>query len=123
VARTRKTLLIVEDSDFSRDLLAQIFEDAYEIELASDGPAALEIVAAKRPDLILMDIGLPGMSGLDVVRAIRVRATTVPIIAVSACVMPGDKERAIEAGCDDFVTKPIDDAILVETATRHLGRQ
>ena len=93
------------------------------IELAADGPAALEVAAAKRPDLILMDIGLPGMSGLEVARAIRVRASTVPIIAVSACVMPGDRERAIEAGCDDFVAKPVDDAILVETVARHLGRQ
>lgn len=123
MACTRKTLLIVEDSAFNRDLLAQIFEDAYEIELAADGPSALEVAAAERPDLILMDIGLPGMSGLEVVRAIRVRASTVPIIAVSACVMPGDRERAIEAGCDDFVAKPIDDAILVETVARHLGPQ
>jgi two-component system, cell cycle response regulator DivK len=123
VACTRKTLLIVEDSDFNRDLLVQIFEDAYEIELAADGPSALDVAAAKRPDLILMDIGLPGMSGLEVVRAIRVRASMVPIIAVSACVMPGDRERAIEAGCDDFVAKPVDDATLVETVARHLDRE
>jgi CheY-like chemotaxis protein len=116
----RRTLLIVEDSEFNRELLVQIFEDSYEIELASDGQTAVEVAAAKHPDLILMDIGLPAMSGLEAVRAIRESATSVPIIAVSARVMPSDRERAIDAGCDDFVAKPIDDVALVELVDRHL---
>jgi CheY-like chemotaxis protein len=109
----KKTLLIVEDSELSRDLLVQIFEDEYELELASDGRAAVEVAAAVQPDLILMDIGLPLMSGLDAVRAIRASRPEVPIIAVSSRVMVGDKERALEAGCSEFVSKPIDDALLV----------
>jgi two-component system, cell cycle response regulator DivK len=116
----RRRLLIVEDSDLNRDLLAQIFEDLYEIECASDGETAVEVAAAQRPDLILMDIGLPGMSGLDAVRAIRARAIHIPIIAVSSRVMPGDKERALDAGCDEFVEKPIDDERLVELVGRLL---
>ena len=68
-----KRLLIVEDSELNRDLLVQIFEDAYEIELAADGETAIEAAATEPPDLILMDIGLPGLSGLDAVRAIRAR--------------------------------------------------
>jgi two-component system, cell cycle response regulator DivK len=114
----RKTLLIVEDSDLNRDLLVQIFEDDYDIELAWDGATAVELASAKRPDLILMDIGLPGVSGLDAVRAIRASAVDVPIIAVSSRVMPGDRERALDAGCDEFVAKPIDDAHLVELVAR-----
>jgi two-component system, cell cycle response regulator DivK len=120
----RKTLLIVEDSDLNRDLLVQIFEDSYDLELAEDGDTAVEIVSASPPDLILMDIGLPGrLSGLEAVRAIRARAPSVPIIAVSSGVMPGDRERAIDAGCDDFVAKPIDDVRLVELVARALERR
>jgi two-component system, cell cycle response regulator DivK len=119
----RQLLLIVEDSDFSRDLLVQIFEATYDIELASDGRMAVELAAARRPDLILMDIGLPGMGGLDAVRAIRADTATVPIIAVSSHVMPGDRERALDAGCDDFVAKPIDDVVLVDMVARHLEQR
>jgi two-component system cell cycle response regulator DivK len=118
----RKKLLIVEDNDFNRDLLVQIFEGSYEIELAADGRAAVEAASATSPDLILIDIGLPEMTGLEAVRAIRGLAMELPIIAVSSRVMPGDRERAIEAGCDEFVAKPIDDAKLVELVGRSLRR-
>jgi two-component system cell cycle response regulator DivK len=111
-------LLIVEDNELSRDLLVQIFEDSYDIEVASDGHAAVLVAASDRPDLILMDIGLPGLNGLDAVRAIRARSLDVPVIAVSSLVMPGDRERALEAGCDEFVSKPIDDVALVEMVDR-----
>jgi two-component system, cell cycle response regulator DivK len=117
----RKTLLIVEDSDLNRELMVQIFEDSYDLEVAADGETAVEIVMAGVPDLILMDIGLPGrLSGLEAVRAIRARAPSVPIIAVSSGVMPGDKEQALDAGCDDFVAKPIDDVRLMELVARAL---
>jgi two-component system cell cycle response regulator DivK len=119
----RKTLLIVEDSHLNRDLLVQIFEASYDIEIASDGEAAVELAVAGRADLVLMDIGLPGLSGLDAVRAIRARAVRIPIIAVSSRVMPGDKELALDAGCDDFVPKPIDDVLLVEMVDRLLVRR
>jgi two-component system cell cycle response regulator DivK len=119
----RRRLLIVEDSELSRDLLVQILEDAYELELAADGETAIELAAAARPDLILMDIGLPGLGGLDAVRAIRSADPDVPVIAVSSGVMPGERERAIAAGCDEFVAKPIDDLALVEMVTRLLERR
>jgi two-component system cell cycle response regulator DivK len=119
----RKRLLIVEDSDLNRDLLVQIFEDTYDLEAASDGVAAVELAATKRPDLILMDIGLPRLGGLEAVRAIRAKDPGVPIIAVSSRVMPGDREKAIAAGCDDFVAKPIDDLLLVELVSRLLERR
>lgn len=114
----RKTLLIVEDNELNRDLLVQIFEDEYEIETAPDGETAVEMALSRRPDLILMDIGLPGLSGLEAIRRIRAGLGAVPIVAVSSGVMPGDRERAIEAGCDEFVAKPIDDVRLVELVGR-----
>jgi two-component system, cell cycle response regulator DivK len=120
---TRRRLLIVDDGDLDRDLLVQIFEDAYELVLAADGETAIEAAATTQPDLILMDIGLPGSSGLDAVRAIRKRGTDVPIIAVSSYVMPGDEERALGCGCDDFVAKPIDDLHLVAMVERLLGEK
>jgi two-component system cell cycle response regulator DivK len=116
-----KTLLIAEDSELNSDLLAQIFEEAFEIKLAFDGETAVEIATTKQVDVILLDVGLPSVSGLDAARAIRATGTTTPIIAVSAGVMPGDRERAIEAGCDEFVAKPIDDELLVETVGRLVG--
>jgi two-component system, cell cycle response regulator DivK len=119
----REVLLIVEDSELNRDLLVQIFEDSYDIELAANGRSAVDIASAKQPDLILMDVGLPGQSGLEAVRAIRARGAQMPIVAVSSGVMPGDRERAIEAGFDDFVAKPIDDLVLVEKVARLLERR
>jgi two-component system, cell cycle response regulator DivK len=119
----RKRMLIVEDSEFSRDLLVQLFESAYELAVAADGETAVELASASPPDLILMDIGLPGMSGLDSVRAIRARSEDVPIIAVSSKVMPGEREQALAAGCDEFVPKPIDDLGLVEMVGRVLERR
>jgi two-component system cell cycle response regulator DivK len=117
----KRKLLIVEDTELDRDLLVQILDEAYEIELAADGEEAVELAATAQPDLILMDIGLPGLSGLTAVRAIRAFAVDVPIVAVSSRVMPGDRELALEAGCDDFVSKPIDDLLLVEMVKRLLG--
>jgi two-component system cell cycle response regulator DivK len=117
----RRTLLIVEDSELDRDLLVQIFEGMYDIRLAPDGTTAVEIASNESPDLILMDIGLPGLSGLDAVRAIRAVESDVPIIAVSSRVMPGDRERALAAGCDDFMAKPIDDLVLVDMVGRLLA--
>ena len=114
-------LLIVEDSDLNRDLLVQVFEDAYEIETAADGKSAIEATTRRKPDLILMDIGLPGLSGLDAVKEIRSRGDETPVVAVSSLVMPGDKERALEAGCDAFVTKPIDDLQLVVLVSQMIG--
>jgi CheY-like chemotaxis protein len=115
-----RTLLIVEDSELDRELLVQIFEGSYDIRVATDGKAAIEIASNDPPAVILMDIGLPGLSGLDAVRAIRATNSVVPIIAVSSRVMPGDRERALAAGCNDFMAKPIDDLVLADMVGRLL---
>jgi two-component system, cell cycle response regulator DivK len=117
----RKRLLIVEDSELNRDLMVQIFEGAYDIDVAADGATAVALAASSPPDLILMDIGLPGLNGLDAAREIRSGYPDLPIIAVSSRIMPGDRERALEAGCNDFVGKPIDDVLLLEMVGRLLG--
>jgi CheY-like chemotaxis protein len=116
----KRRVLIVEDNDLNRDLLVQIFEDAYELELAGDGETA--VAAAGRADLILMDIALPGLSGLEAVAEIRAGGAGLPIVAISSSVMPGDRERAIDAGCDEFIAKPIEDAALVQLVARLLER-
>ena len=114
-------ILIVEDSELNRDLLVQIFEQEYDLVLAADGAEAVRLAAETNPDLILMDIGLPEMSGLDAARAIRASGSEMPIVAVSSWVMPGERDQALEAGCDEFVGKPIDDVLLVATVERLLS--
>jgi two-component system, cell cycle response regulator DivK len=118
----RRRILIVEDSELNRDLLAQIFEQDYDLVLAADGVEAVRLAAETAPDLILMDIGLPELSGLDAVRAIRAGGGDMPIVAVSSRVMPGEREQALEAGCDEFVGKPIDDSLLVALVERLLSQ-
>ncbi len=106
-----KKVLIVEDVEMNRDLLVQLLEEDYELVEATDGQEGLEMAAAERPDLILLDISLPEMDGYEV--AGRIRETDalkeIPIIAVTAHAMAGDQEKAIEAGCTDYLSKPIDE--------------
>ena len=119
-----KTILIVEDVDLNRELLVQLLEDEHHLVLAGDGVAALERAAESRPDLILMDLSLPRMDGWETTRRLKADPALahIPVIALSAHAMRGDEERARASGCDDFVTKPIDEARLFETIARHLGR-
>jgi len=116
--------LIVEDSELNRDLLVQILEGTYDLEVVGDGETAVHVAMAERPDLILMDIGLPELCGVDAVRAIRQHPdlTNTPIVAVSSRVMPGEREEVLAAGCDAFVSKPIDDVELLRLVEELLRR-
>ncbi len=118
-----KQILIVEDVEMNRDLLTQILEEDYEILEAEDGAKGLEATRAEAPDLVLLDMLLPEMNGLEVAAAIRQSpgVEDTPIIAVSAQAMSGDEDRAIEAGCNDYVTKPIDEDILLEKIRKQIG--
>jgi two-component system, cell cycle response regulator DivK len=119
-----KTILIVEDVPLNRDLLVQLLEERYNLVLAEDGKAALEVAAAEKPDLILMDLSLPRMDGWEATRRLKAdpRLARIPVIVLSAHAMRGDEERALGCGCDDFLTKPIDEDLLYAKLARHLGR-
>ena len=118
-----KTVLIVEDVALNRDLLVQLLEDRYRLVVAEDGMVALERAAAETPDLILMDLSLPRMDGWEATRRLKgdERLARIPVIALSAHAMRGDEERARASGCDGFLTKPIDEALLYRTLEAYLG--
>jgi two-component system, cell cycle response regulator DivK len=106
-----RKILVVEDNDKNRKLVRIILEaNNYEVIETTTGEEALRYLQDTKPDLILLDIQLPHMDGLALTREIRNQEENknIPIIAVTAYAMRGDKERIIEAGCDDYISKPID---------------
>ena len=118
-----KKILIVEDVEFNRDLLVQLLEDDYEIVAAVDGRSGIEMAERERPDLILMDLSLPVVDGWEATRAIKSKAALkdVPIIALTAHAMEGDEEKARSCGCDDYLSKPLDEDLLFDTLEKFLG--
>jgi two-component system, cell cycle response regulator DivK len=118
-----KKILIVEDVDFNRDLLTQLLEEEFELIVATDGQAGIAAAERERPDLILMDLSLPVIDGWEATRRLKAHAElkSVPIIALTARAMRGDEAKARASGCDDFLTKPIDEALLFQMLNRYLG--
>ncbi|MEM1044508.1 MAG: response regulator [Pseudomonadota bacterium] len=119
-------VLIIEDVELNRDLLEQMLEDRCEVLSAPDGENGLRLARSGAPDVILLDLGLPGMDGWEVARAVRGDPALgdVFVVALTAHAMEGDRERAIAAGCDEYLTKPIDERILfqvLERAARRVG--
>lgn len=106
-----RKILIVEDVELNIDLLQQMLEGEYALVVAKNGAAAIEMAFTEKPDLILMDVSLPIVNGLDATRLVRSNQALchIPVIAVTAHAMEGDKARALDAGCDDYVSKPIDE--------------
>ena|SRR5690349_4492672 len=120
-----RNILVVEDNDMNMQLVEFLLEEGgYHIVKATSGEEALAITrdGAGRPDLILMDIHLPGMDGLSVVRAIKSddRTARIPILALTAHAMRGDKDRFLEAGCDGYISKPIDVKTFIASIERYL---
>jgi CheY-like chemotaxis protein len=116
-------ILIVDDNVTNLKLVTYLMKaKGYEVATAVDADTALEAVRASRPRLILMDLQLPGTDGLELTRRLKADPDTqhIKIIAVTAYAMKGDQDRALAAGCDDYVTKPIDTRTLPETIARHL---
>jgi CheY-like chemotaxis protein len=109
-----KTILIVEDVELNRDLLVQLLEDEFRLLVATDGEAALQAAADARPDLILMDLSLPRLDGWEATRRLKADPSlaSIPVIALSAHAMKTHEDRALAAGCDAYLTKPIDEALL-----------
>ena len=104
-------ILLVEDNEMNRDMLSRrLARKGFEVSMAIDGGEAVEMAETESPDLILMDISLPVKDGLQATREIRSEPAPVdvPIIALTASAMSGDRERCLEAGCDDYDTKPVD---------------
>ena len=118
-----KTILIVEDVAVNRELLAQLLADNYRLLFAEDGVVALALAAEARPDLILMDLSLPNMDGWEATRRLKAdeKLSRIPIIVLSAHAMRSHEERARACGCDDFLTKPLDETLLFEKIARRLG--
>lgn len=115
-----KTILIVEDTELNIDLLTQLLEDSYNLLVARDGMQAIDIALHDKPDLILMDISLPILDGYEATRRIRAALVATPIIGLSAHAMSGDKEQAKVVGCNDYLTKPVNEDLLLEKLREYL---
>ncbi len=118
-----KTVLIVEDNELNMKLFHDLLEaHGYQTLEARTGPEALKLAIDHRPDLILMDIQLPEVSGLEVTRKIKDNAdlADIPIIAVTAFAMKGDEERIRQGGCEDYIAKPISVVSFLEKVKRYL---
>lgn len=104
-----KKILVVDDMPDNRELFLQYLEDDYHVVEAMDGREAIAMAVEHIPDLILMDLSLPVMTGWEATQHIKANSTTkkIPVIALTAHAMTGDREKALAAGCDDYLTKPI----------------
>jgi CheY-like chemotaxis protein len=110
-------ILLVEDNEMNRDMLSRRLQRrGYDVLLAMDGEEGIAIAQAKLPDLILMDMSLPILDGWAATRALKAQPDTqpIPIIALTAHAMAGDREKCIEAGCDDYDTKPVEFSRLLD---------
>jgi two-component system cell cycle response regulator DivK len=123
IVKMKKRILIVEDAEFNRDLLVQLLEDDYQVLTAVDGAAGIEMAELERPDLILMDLSLPVIDGWEATRRIKANETLrrIPIIALTAHAMKGDEEKARASGCDEYLTKPIDEDLLFKKLEQFLA--
>jgi CheY-like chemotaxis protein len=120
-----KKILLVEDNEMNRDMLSRrLARKGYEVSIAVDGQQGVEMAQTAAPDLILMDMSLPVLDGWEATRQLKNTSATshIPVIALTAHAMSGDRERALEAGCDDYDTKPIELARLLEKIESMLNR-
>ena len=121
-----RNILLVEDNPVNRRLAVFLLRSqGYEVREATTAQEAFEIIEKERPDLIVMDIQLPGMDGLEATRKIKAQPATtdIPIIAVTSYAMKGDREKAMAAGCAGYVTKPIDKNIFIQEVAALLGEK
>jgi CheY-like chemotaxis protein len=120
-----KKILVVEDVALNRDLVVQLLEDDFVVVTAADGAQGIEVAEREQPDLILMDLSLPVVDGWTATQRIRAsgRLDDTPVIALTAHAMPGDAERALRSGCDDYLSKPLDEDVLLAKVHRWLSKK
>ena len=118
-------ILLVEDNEMNRDMLSRrLIRKGFEVQAAVDGQQALEMAAQQQPALILMDMSLPVLDGWEATRRLKADPVTqaIPVIGLTAHAMDGDREKCLQAGCDDYDTKPIDLPRLLEKIAGQLQR-
>ncbi len=116
-------ILIVEDNEANRLLAGAVLErEGYRVEMAGNAEEALQRLATGAPDLILMDVQMPGMDGLTLTRRLKddTRTAGIPVIALTALAMTGDRERTLEAGCSGYISKPINTRTFASEVARFL---
>jgi CheY-like chemotaxis protein len=119
-------ILLVEDNEMNRDMLSRRLQrKGYEVVMATDGQQAVTMASSESPALILMDMSLPVFDGWEATRRIKAAPETksIPVIALTAHAMTGDREKSMEAGCDDYDTKPIELPRLLEKMEALLNRK
>lgn len=117
-------ILLVEDNEMNRDMLSRRLQKrGYEVVVATDGASGVDMARSSSPDLILLDMSLPEVDGWEAARRIRAIGGAAPIIALTAHAMAGDREKALEAGCDDYDTKPVELARLLAKIEALLARR
>lgn len=118
-------ILLVEDNELNRDMLSRrLVRKGYRVLTAPDGAEGVALAASQAPDLILMDMDLPVLDGWQATRHLKAQCATesIPVIALTAHAMSDDREKALAAGCDDYETKPVEFARLLEKIQAHLAR-
>lgn len=118
------TILLVEDNEMNRDMLSRrLVRKGFEVLIAIDGEAGFNLAVDRRPDLILMDMSLPVLDGWEVTRRLKSRPDTrdIPVVALTAHAMSTDREQALQAGCDEYDTKPVEFGRLLDKIERLLG--
>jgi CheY-like chemotaxis protein len=117
-----KKVLVVEDVDFNRELVVQLLEDKYHVIEAVNGQEGVELAERERPELILMDLSLPVMDGWEATRRLKANddLRSIPVIALTSHAMVGDEEKALAAGCDDYLVKPLDEDELMARIAKYL---
>jgi two-component system cell cycle response regulator DivK len=121
----KQRILVVEDNEMNRDMLSRrLLRAGYQVLMAIDGHQGIAVAEEAKPDLILMDLSLPGLDGWATVRLLKggPSTRTIPVIALTAHAMSYDRSLALEAGCDDYDTKPVDMPRLLSKMERLLGR-
>lgn len=115
-----KRILIAEDNDSNYMLMTYILKSQYEIFRAFNGVEAVEKAKTEKPDMVLMDIKMPIMDGLEATRLIRAEMPDLPIIALTANAFDNDRQQALDAGCNDFISKPVNAALCLELIAKYI---